>query len=45
VLARAVANLGWQQVYVDRSYAIYAKPGVNLPVVDHHDRIVTARFP
>jgi hypothetical protein len=44
-LARAVANLGWQQVYVDRSYAIYARPGLNLPLVDHHDRIVTARFP
>jgi hypothetical protein len=44
-LARSVANLGWQQVYIDRSYAIYARPGVNLPVVDLHDRIVTASFP
>jgi hypothetical protein len=44
-LARSVANLGWQQVYIDRSYAIYARPGVNLPVVDLHDRIVTVSFP
>jgi hypothetical protein len=44
-LARAVAGLGWQIVYVDRSYAIYARPGLNLPLVDYHDRVVTARFP
>jgi hypothetical protein len=44
-LARAVAGLGWQRVYLDRSYAIYARPGLNLPQVDIHDRVVAARFP
>jgi hypothetical protein len=44
-LSRAVAGLGWARVYVDRSYAIYARPGLNLPQVDLHGRVVTARFP
>jgi hypothetical protein len=44
-LARAVGNLNWQRVYVDRSYAIFARPGLYLPLVDLHDRVVTARFP
>ena len=44
-LARAIVSLPWQRVYTDRSYAIYARPGLNLPPVDYHDRVFPARFP
>jgi hypothetical protein len=30
-LARAIANIPWQRLYVDRSYSIYARPGLHLP--------------
>ena len=41
---RAVATIGWQQVYLDRTYAIYARPGLNLPPVDLHDRVYRAEY-
>ena len=44
-LARAIALVPWHRVYVDRSYSIYARPGLNLPPVDYHDRVFAARFP
>jgi hypothetical protein len=44
-LARAIALVPWRRVYVDRSYSIYARPGLNLPPVDYHDRVFPARFP
>ena len=44
-LARAIADIPWRRVYVDRSYSIYARPGLNLPPVDYHDRVFPARFP
>ena len=44
-LARAIALVPWRRVYIDRSYSIYARPGLNLPAVDYHDRVFPARFP
>ena len=44
-LARAIALTAWQRVYIDRSYSIYARPGLNLPPVDYHDRVFPGRFP
>jgi hypothetical protein len=44
-LARAIGNIPWRRVYVDRSYSIYARPGLNLPSVDYHDRAFPGRFP
>jgi hypothetical protein len=44
-LAGAIALTAWQRVYIDRSYSIYARPGLNLPRVDYHDRVFAARFP
>lgn len=44
-LARAIALIPWQRVYIDRSYSIYARPGLHLPPVDYHDRVFPARFP
>ena len=44
-VARAIAGIPWQRVYIDRSYSIYARPGLNLPPVDYHDRVFSARFP
>ena len=44
-LARAIALVPWHRVYVDRSYSIYARPGLDLLPVDYHDRVFPARFP
>ena len=44
-LARAIALVPWRRVYIDRSYSIYARPALNLPAVDYHDRVFPARFP
>jgi hypothetical protein len=44
-LARALADTPWRRVYRDRSYSIYARPGLDLPPVDYGDRVFSARFP
>jgi hypothetical protein len=44
-LTRAIAGTAWRRVYLDRSYAIYARPGLNLPPVEYRDRVFPGRFP
>ena len=44
-LEHAIGSVPWRRVYVDRGYSIYARPGLNLPPVDFHDRVFPARFP
>jgi hypothetical protein len=35
----------WKKVYTDRTSELYARPGLELPVVDRSDRIFTGIFP
>jgi hypothetical protein len=44
-LERVIGSIPWRRVYVDRGYSIYARPGLDLPPVDYHDRVFPARFP
>jgi hypothetical protein len=44
-LAREISSSGWNRVYRDRSYEIYARPGLNLPVVDLQGPVPAGEFP
>lgn len=45
-LAAALAGLdGWQRVYRDNAFEVYARPGLALPIVDHGETAVEGRFP
>jgi hypothetical protein len=35
----------WQKVYTDRTFELYARPGLSLPVVDYSDRSFEGKFP
>src|SRR5262249_6803344 len=36
---------GWRRIYRDDGYALYARPGLQLPVVDRTGQALTGRFP
>ena len=35
----------WKKVYTDRMSELYARPGLELPIVDRSDRVFTGTFP
>lgn len=45
-LLQLLANeTSWQRVYCDDAYALFARPGVKLPFVDHAHEPLNVRFP
>jgi hypothetical protein len=44
-LAQAMKETNWRRIYIDRAYEVYERPGLDLAVVDYHDRVFEGRFP
>jgi hypothetical protein len=44
-LSAVIKATNWRRVYIDRSYEVYARPGLALPAVDFHDQAFPGRFP
>jgi hypothetical protein len=44
-LALAMKETNWRWVYIDRAYEVYERPGLDMAVVDYHDRAFEGRFP